>query len=299
MYQAKILLDSVNPAGHRLTTWELTYPRFVHAELMTHRVFSRNSASSRAIPSEKLIQRILDDPAMPVFWGKNQPGMQANEEISDTPVHLSFNAGFGPSPQDCVKSLWIEARDKMIKICKEMQKFELHKQIANRILEPWMYITVILSATTFDNWFNLRCHKDAQPEIKHLADMMKVEYEKNIPVNVDFGDWHLPLIMQEDFSFAKQVLANTFKKFDSKHHTHFATELLKKVSVGRCARVSYLTHDGKRDLQADIDLHDRLVTSGHWSPFEHVAMAAENGERYGNFKGWIQYRKSFANESGE
>jgi len=280
MYSAKILLDSVNPAGHRLTTWELQYPRFVHAELMTHRVFSRNSASSRAIPSEKLIQRILDDPAMPVWWGKNQPGMQAQEEIEG-------------EEKTRAQSLWLQARDMMINANKILQHMGLHKQIANRILEPWMYITVILSATTFDNWFKLRCHKDAQPEIKHLADMMLEEYKKNNPIQFQYGDWHLPLVSGPNFINDWNEVT---KRLSSKEVKYKAIEDLKKISVGRCARVSYLTHDSKRDIQADIDLHDRLVTSGHWSPFEHVAQAY-NGQ-FGNFTGWKQYRKEFQGESG-
>lgn len=287
MYSAKILLDSVNPAGHRLTTWELVYPRFVHAELMTHRVFSRNSASSRAIPSEKLIQRIIDDPAMPVWWGKNQPGMQAQEELD---TDNKFYA----------EKIWLEARDQMIDFCKSMQELGLHKQIANRILEPWMYITVILSATTFDNWFKLRCHKDAQPEIKHLADMMQLEYKNSCPVTRrEYGEWHLPLINGDDWNLVKSSakIQDLMSKFDEKHHAHFIETELKKISVGRCARVSYLTHEGKRDIQADIDLHDRLVTSGHWSPFEHVAQAYPNCND-SNFIGWKQYRKEFEGESG-
>lgn len=280
MYQAKILLDSVNPAGHRLTTWELSYPRFVHSELMTHRVFSRNSASSRAIPSEKLIQRIIDDPAMPVWWGKNQAGMQAQEELDIDDI-------------DYAKEVWLEARDLMIKFNQQMQKIGLHKQIANRMLEPWMYITVILSATTFDNWFKLRCHKDAQPEIKHLADMMLEEYKKNNPFPRAYGDWHLPLVNGEDYE-----LINNQADTEKLYMPTWGINKLKKISVGRCARVSYLTHDGKRDIQADIDLHDRLVTSGHWSPFEHVAMADSVNFNHGNFIGWLQYRKQFEGESG-
>lgn len=278
MYSAKILLDSVNPAGHRLTTWELQYPRFVHAELMTHRVFSRNSASSRAIPSEKLIQRILDDPAMPVWWGKNQPGMQAQEELGIAKVDA--------------QSVWIGARNKMVEYARMLQELGLHKQIANRILEPWMYITVILSATSFDNWFKLRCHKDAQPEIKHLADMMLEEYKRGNPIPRGYGGWHLPLTNTEDFS---TLCAKYYLLSDEDKRKNTNADML-KISVGRCARVSYLTHDGKRDIQADIDLHDRLVTSGHWSPFEHVAQASDG--QFGNFTGWRQYRKEFEGESG-
>ncbi len=264
-YEAKILLDSQGPTlGTRLTTWELTYPRFVHAEFMTHRMFSRNAASSRAIPIEKMIERVMEDPAMPVWWGKNQKGMQAQEELS-------------PSDAAYARATWLSQRDSAVSAARYMIDLNVHKQITNRLLEPWMWITVICSATTFSNFFHLRCHPDAQPEIKYLADMMQAEYYSHKPTRVEEGDWHLPLIQDDE-------------------HETFTTSYLKKLSVARCARVSYLTHDGRRDHDADIQLHDRLVSSGHWSPFEHVAQVGDIGRTSGNFRGWLQYRKEFEHE---
>jgi len=264
MYSVKILKDSLSTAGARLTTWELTYPRFVHAELMTHRLFSRNAASSRAIPVEKLIQRIETDPALPVWWGKNQAGMQAREALS-------------PGAKEHAMARWLSARDEMLTAAKDLAEIGLHKQIANRLLEPWMFITVIMSATEHTNWFKLRCHPDAQPELKWVADEMQKQYEAYKPKWVANGDWHLPLT-----------------GFDGDEELDL--QRLKQVSTARCARVSYLTHDGKRDVQKDIELHDQLATSGHWSPFEHVAVACEKLERHGNFIGWRQYRKFFSDE---
>jgi thymidylate synthase ThyX len=266
-YEAKIVLDSINTHnGKRLTTWQLTYPRFVHAELMTHRLFSRNAASSRAIPVKKLIERIKNDPAMPVYWGKNQSGMQAAEELSAEGILEA-------------KADWLEHRDKTIEVVEYLiQKYNLHKQIANRLLEPWMYITVILTATEFGNWFNLRCHKDAQPEIKHLADMMDAAYVAHKPEEKYWGEWHIPFVRFDEWE------DNTL-------------EVLKKVAVARIARVSYLNHDGTTPtIQDDIKLHDRLEISGHWSPFEHVACAMQLPEWSGNFMGWKQYRKEFQEE---
>jgi thymidylate synthase ThyX len=270
MYSTRILKDSIAPCGKRLTTWELTYPRFVHAELMTHRLFSRNAASSRAIPIEKLIERVEQDPAMPVFWGKNQKGMQAEVEMS-------------PAERQKAEAQWLYARDLAVQQCRNLAGLGVHKQLANRIIEPWMFITVILSATEFDNWFHLRNHRMAQPEIAWVAKDMweKFHAPSNLPQELAAGEWHLPLTDGSD---------------------DVSMDVLKKISVGRCARVSYLTHEGKRDPVEDIKLHDRLCAGpatgdpGHWSPFEHVAQALATPDRSGNFIGFRQYRKEFETE---
>ena len=271
MYSARIIKDSLGPSGKRLTTWELTYPRFVHAELMTHRVFSRNSASSRAIPTEKLIARIKEDPALPVWWGKNQAGMQAREELD-------------PLTKNSAEVVWLRARDQMLKAVDDLGKLGLHKQLANRLIEPWMFITVIVSATEWDNWYHLRNHKDAQPEIAWVAKSMWEQFNDAKPQELSTGEWHLPFISDDEL-----------KTFD--------IETAKKVSTGRVARVSYLTHEGIRDPVKDVELHDKLCSGpdtgepGHWSPFEHIAMALHQQWPSGNFVGWVQYRKSFEHEN--
>lgn len=289
-YSVKILKDSVGPNGVRITTWELTYPRFVHAELMTHRLFSRNSASSRAIPTKKLMRQIRRDPAMPVWWGKNQSGMQAREELTGWRLAL-------------VRRLWLSARWGALLVAWLLGVLGFHKQIANRILEPWMFITVIVTATEFENWFKLRRHPDAQPEIGWVAIEMGRQYDENIPQVLQAGDWHLPLVSWDDEVEVANGLEKT-KKFGTE-----APYDLCKVSAGRCARVSYLTHDGRRDMQEDVNLAVKLMSSGHWSPFEHVAQAVPkrldgrfsgeyapggiNSETQwsGNFRGWLQYRE--------
>lgn len=292
MYEAKILLDSISPAGRRLTTWVLTYPRFVHAELMTHRLFSRNSASSRAIPNEKLRKMVAEDPALPVWWGKNQSGMQAREELSDVgEVYPSRPGDLGTggltiSPRAEAKREWLRARDLMLEASERLAKIGLHKQLCNRLIEPWMFITVVVSATSFDNWFHLRDHRDAQPEIAEIARMMHALYKESVPVTRTI---HRPFIEDDDVRVA--------------HGMAETDEVIKKVSVGRCARVSYLTHDGKRDLREDIALHDKLLAGRdsddpmHMSPFEHVADALDDpNEQSGNFRGWKQYRKMIPGE---
>lgn len=275
--------------GKRLTTWQLTYPRFVHAELMTHRLFSRNSASSRAIPSKKMLEMIMNDAVLPVWWGKNQAGMQAREELDLE------------TKEKAIK-LWLEARDLMVAKAEEMSALGVHKQIVNRITEPWMFITVLMTATEMDNWWALRCHPDAQPEIKWVADDMYRQYKSNTPQKLEDGEWHLPLIKgnspEEDDDEAVfqawDYVRDTFGDVTGNHEK--VIEILKKVSTGRCARVSYLTHDGKRDIKEDIKLHDRLLESSHWSPFEHVAQALDANRWIGNFVGWKQYRKEFSTE---
>jgi thymidylate synthase ThyX len=266
-YKANILLDSIGENGKRITTWELSYPRFVHAELMTHRVFSRNSSSSRAIPVNKMLERIVNDPATPVWWGKNQAGMQAREELTGEVL-------------EAVQKIWLEARDLMVQKASELNNLGLHKQIANRLTEPWMFITVILTATEFDNWFKLRCHPDAQPEIKYLADMMFSAYQANCPQKLHYGEWHIPMLKAEESELSiDEKLA---------------------ISTARCARVSYMNHDGTNsNVEKDKGLHDSLASSGHWSPFEHCAQNVTQGDYKGsNFFGWNQYRKRFSGEDG-
>ncbi len=291
-YNVKILADSIGPNGKRITTWELTYPRMVHAEFMTHRDFSRNAASSRAIPIEKMIERVRVDPAMPVWWGKNQKGMQAKEELTG-------------EEQALAQIRWLMARDWAVDAARNLMETGLHKQIANRVLEPWMFITVICTATEYANWFALRCHPDAQPEIKWVADEMARQYADAQPRSLVAGEWHLPLVDADDIATLTESLRSGTNQHDGApvDLSCMKDSTLRKVSVGRCARVSYLTHDGKRDMAADIELHDRLAQSGHWSPFEHVAQAlnpeitpGDREWRSGNLVGWRQYRKSFVNE---
>jgi hypothetical protein len=160
----------------------------------------------------------------------------------------------------------------------------VHKQVANRLLEPFMWHTVIVTATEWDNFWNLRCHPDAQPEIRLVAESMRAATLESKPVELDWNDWHLPLIHPEDREQAA------------------STEDLVKISAGRCARVSYLTHAGTRDLEADIQLHDRLLESGHMSPLEHPAQPLssadlEKSEWSGNFRGWRSYRKNISGEA--
>lgn len=272
-YAAKIVKDSVSPLGHRLTTMEITFPRFVLAEFNTHRMLSRNSASSRAIPAKKLIDRVKNDPFIPIYWGKNQSGMQAKEEITGLERRLAGD-------------LWLAARDAAVQHAEALMDQGLHKQIANRILEPFMWHTAIVTATEWRNFFGLRVDENAQPEIYWIAEMMQNMYASSMPTLLEWGEWHLPYVRDEDVD-----------QFGGLGHPD-----LRKISAGRACRVSYLTHDGVRDPQKDIDLHDTLAKNGHMSPLEHVARPMDQIEYNenpwsGNFHGWHQYRKDFRDEN--
>ena len=257
-FSARVLLDSISPAGVRLTTMEVTFPRFVLSEFNTHRIFSRSSASSRAVPTSKMIDRVELDPVLPVEWGRNKKGMSADEELSE-------------SDQKIAQSHWLLARDAAVDAVRELEKLKVHKQVINRLLEPFLWHTVIVSATEWDNFFELRLAPNAQPEIRVAAEHMQRAYQASKPKTVGLGDWHLPLIQDDERSLDK--------------------ETLKQVSAARCARVSYLTHAGSRDLQADLDLFERLKNDRHLSPFEHVATPSDDTAFHANFRGWVQMRK--------
>ena len=277
----KIICDS-KYAGNRLTTMELTYPRFIHAEFMTHRVFSRNASSSRAIPIQKLIDLIKEDTAMPIHWGKNQPGMQAHEELS-------------PDEIQAAKGIWLAARDEAIAAAEALIKIGAHKQIVNRILEPFSHITVLVTADSWNNFFALRDHTDAQPEICVLAQMMKDAMDKNVPYTLADSDmWHLPYIDEQDVEDATKhcMKGRITRDMPRKHEID---QVLCAISAARCARVSYLTHDKKRPtIEEDMNLFFRLtaVNPPHMSPCEHQAhpTTGNSNVREGNFRRWHQFR---------
>jgi thymidylate synthase ThyX len=265
MIDVKILSDSVSTAGNRITTFILTYPRFIHAEFMTHRMLSRNTSSSRARPAKQLIKEAEQAPAMPMFWGKNQSGMQSFQELTGLELELC-------------QSIWNAARRSSVRKAKELDKLGLHKQYINRILEPYTHITVVCTATDYANFFNLRADKEAMPEIQILAYEMLEAYKNSKPAKKKVGEWHLP--------FADKYI-----------NEKLGIDKLLKICTARAARVSYLNFEGDIDHNKDYVLHDRLAESGHWSPFEHAAQAERGSSYSANFKGWKQYRKFFSKEN--
>lgn len=257
--KAKVIHDSLSPSGARITSMIITYPRIIMAEVNTHRALSKNSASSRAIPIEKQIRKVEEERFYPSWLGKTQKGMQASEEIQNPEVFIEF---------------WDRTAENCILGAKCLNAIHVHKQIANRLLEPFQYVTTLVTATEWNNFFALRAHPDAQPEFMVLAFRMLDAYLKSEPTERTI---HLPF---------------------ENHSEQFTEDEKIKINVARCARLSYETFDGNIDPEKDFELHDQLLKSGHMSPFEHVAYSTiDPKQSCGNFEGWIQYRKTLAGEN--
>lgn len=294
---ARIVADSISITGDRVTTFEVRFHRFVLAEFNTHRVFSRNSASSRAIPVAKQLDRVLNDPADPVEWPSEQKGMQGGGDLH--PESLI----------EC-RMAWDEARANAIGTAQTLTDEGLHKSLANRILEPFMWHTVVVTATAWDNFFDQRLSPLAQPEIRIAAEAMHDAYFHSTPQYQARGEWHLPYVIDEEIDHDQMSGGNIDWR---------------QISAARCARVSYLTQDGVRDLDADQELYKRLTTAkpAHWSPLEHVATPwednrqtedlffvdrGEDGEfgvltdhlpRVGNLLGWRSLRTTVEAQQGQ
>lgn len=269
-FLAKVVEDSRADHGGRLTTLQLKYPRFIHAEFMTHRMFSRNASSSRAIPVAKILEQVRTDPAMPCHWGANQPGMQAAGEVDEQTKALA-------------KQGWVHAANWAADYAEGLANLGLHKQVCNRLLEPFQFMHVVVTATEWDNFFALRDHEAAEPNIQVLARCMRHAMGASEPVlrprrRYEAEAWHLPYITEEE----RQA-------FPEEPH------LLAKLSAARCARVSYMNHDGTSpDTDKDLELYKRLVgsTPMHASPVEHQAYSLVAArEQSNNFRGWRQYRE--------
>jgi thymidylate synthase ThyX len=261
----KVVADSMSTRGVRLTTIEVVYPYIVHAQVMTHRVFSRNAQSNRAIPTKKLIQMVKSRPYNPVFRA-NKPGMVAGEKTKQLVPSL----------------IWSFARSQAIFAARCMSWAGVHKETVNRLLLPFMHITVLITSTEWDNFFELRIHDDAQPEIQELATKIKKAVDASEYSYLAPGEWHLPYVTEYYLELEEQI----------------------KISVARCARVSYLNHDKTNpSVLRDLDLYDDLITSEpiHGSPAEHQATPilepkdanhwTKDGEGWSNnLRGWKQYR---------
>ena len=277
MIEAKVIEDSISEEGKRITTLQVKFHRFILPEFNTHRVFSRNFSSSRAIPTAKLLDQIRNDPAMPVHWGKNRPGMQASEELIGI-------------EREMAEAEWRISAHMAADQSEVLAKQGLHKQVTNRLLEPFMWANGIVTSTEWDNWFELRAHEDAQPEIHELAIKMREAMNNSTPKLLKAGEWHLPYISLDERN------DSFFKNNDDK-------QLLQKISAARCCRVSYLKHDGAApNVNDDLALFDRLAGAVplHSSPLEHQATpcvkSSDYGTMMGNFFGWVQFRKLWEQE---
>lgn len=295
MIKATIIADSVSAhTNQRITTFELEYPRFIHSELMTHRQFSRNASSSRAIPIDKMIEQVQTNPAMPIHWGANQSGMQAEKELA-------------PIEQYLCQEEWERACKSAVEHARKLQSLGLHKQIVNRVLEPFQMIKTLVTATNFDNFFNLRCHKDAQPEIKQLADLMYQAMQESKPEVLQAGEWHTPYVQHE------RIRGDLIYIIDGKIAS---TDEAIKVSCSCSAQVSYRKNN--TSIEKALTIYDKLINSEpvHASAFEHCATPIDldldnkhetKGVTHwlrsdeglipcsGNFTNWVQYRQLIPN----
>jgi hypothetical protein len=350
---AKIVADSKNEFGNRLTTMLVTFPRYILAELNTHRMLSKNSASSRAIPFEKMVKSVEENPFIPIAWQKDHKGMQGSEYLT------------GNFEIEEAKATWLIARDRAIHEAKNLNRIGVTKQLCNRLLEPFMWHTVLISGTEWENFFALRCPEYVfvdtddvgNPKDKHifrskkdyqdkngkkgydlfdwfklnqgqadihmmaLAEAMWNAYNESKPKDLKAGEWHIPFGDDINMGAIDQAM------FGTKYNCNTLTDIEIKIATARCARISYTVvgEEGKEpNYENDINLYDRLAASGHWSPFEHCARAMSieeyelsvngklkwTGGQYdkplpvegsegwsGNFRGFVQYRKMFANEN--
>uniref|UniRef100_A0AAU8GF98 Thymidylate synthase n=1 Tax=Salmonella phage vB_SEnST11_KE23 TaxID=3161174 RepID=A0AAU8GF98_9CAUD len=317
---ARVVADSISPQGRRITTFELEYPRIIHSELMTHRLFSRNAMSSRAIPIKKMIEQVQTDPAMPVKFGKNQPGMQ------DAGEH-DAQLGDGYSAEDWWKLAGLSAA----RFAAEFADAGYHKQIANRLLEPFQRMKTVLTATDFENFWWLRVDKDADPTIYALAEAMKKEFDESVPEYLKPGQWHTPYV-DHLYTVGEQASEDTFDYcvLDENNKPVILTvDEAKAISASCCAQVSYRVLNNTKEKA--LDIYGKLLSGNkvHASPFEHQAtpMAFDNqlemtshilaheevtqdtdwwgdgvthvdrkGKFWsGNFCGWIQHRQLVPN----
>jgi hypothetical protein len=298
MISAKIIADSINPRGVRITTYELIYPRIIHGEFMTHRQFSRNAASSRAIPVKAMLDLIEKDPAMPVHWGMNQPGMQAEKELDE-------------NTKEAVKALWLEAARQAVSIARVMDDMKVHKQVVNRITEPFQHMRTVMTTTEKANWYWLRDHKDADPTIAALAYAMKVAEEASEPEYLEIGQWHVPYVKTEIW-YNRDFTPKSLQSYYDENGVEITLEQALKISASCCAQSSF--RKAETSLEKAENVFSRLIESEpvHASPVEHQAMCFD--DRYywpdgvthrdkegvywsGNFRDWIQYRQLIPNNA--
>lgn len=255
---AKVIADSTNWTSSRVTTLELEYPRYIHSELMTHRVFSRNAASSRAIPVDKMIDIIVNQREFFPIWTETQKGMQG-KIITDEDRILTLNTKWKMARAHATHAAW------------NLKRLGIHKQNINRLLEPYQFMKTIVTATDWTNFFHLRLAEDVMPEMQLLARKIKEAMNSSTPCNLDIGEWHLPYIKGDE---------------------GYDTETAKKISVSCCAQVSYRKLD--ETPEKALEIYNKLVSGDrlHASAFEHVCTPITNYDAplLGNLKGWTQYR---------
>lgn len=331
--RAKVILDSIGPNQKRLITVEATYWRGIHAEVMTHRDRARNAASSRAIPWRRkrkkfdyesdaeylanmaeggveslvnncMFRMIATEPFVPMEFGRENPGMQTG----------AFLEGV---EKDAATQVWLQARDYALQQADKLAALGVHKSLCNRLTEPFMWITVLMTATEWKNFFRLRCHPMAEIHFRDIAGKIRDAIAKSTPQELTEGQWHMPYLTVDEYMMLNDCTADIWLEksnipedfmveMNGRKADSIRTEYYKRISAGRCARLSYLTHDGIRDHREDLKLAKTLIKPPHdvdpdlmhASPFEHVAESSNDPDlRSGPFIGWFQMRKEFPNEN--
>ena len=306
---AKVILASRPTNGAPpIFTVHMRYPRIIHGEIMTHRVFSRNARSSRAVPVKTMLKEIRETPFIPWHWGKNQKGMQATEECNEL-VGMDPWAANGTNWVATMyrEDAWLRARDHAVNAAEAFSKAGYHKQIVNRLIEPFSWIDTLVTSTSWANFFHLRDHVDAEPHFRDLAQMAKEAIAGAEFRTLEPGQWHLPYVSFEDRETA--FLRHRIDGLLTSERDEREIGELQKLSVARCARISYAPFDGDASIEKELQRYDMLVGSDplHASPAEHQAKADERNHfepgkwlephLAGNLgPGWIQFRKTLAGE---
>lgn len=312
-YDVKVLADSTSPDAVRITTLCCTYPRFIHSELMTHRVFGRNAASSRALPPERVIENIQNHPFVPDF-NKRVKGMGHGDPLNEHDAKIA-------------RTTWLNARDKAVQAASVLIDLDVDKARINRLLEPFSWMTTIITATEWSNFFALRQPSNdrpvpqidfpAQAEFQVVARMMRDAVRDSTSVALDYGQWHLPLFADRElYDIGDAIKSGSFTSDDLQLEAA-------KISAGRCARVSFDTHSQYEDPDVSLERFARLSGSAHWSAMEHSARPMVFEDDYfdaligpkiygpiddcgvlprvsevfcGHLRGWVCLRKLYENE---
>lgn len=324
MITSEIIADSIGPNSPRLVTMLCKYPKFIHGEHLRHRSFSFSVSSSRAIPVNKNLEEVRSDAlrAAPVWWGTEQKGMASGAELDDTNkiikwpndlpnslYHVVFYLNINIKEEliterEYVKRLWKMGALFDSDVAQEMATRKAHKSITNRKIEDSLHVNVLVTGT-HDGWMNffgLRLDSYAQPEIRTLAEAQWRCWNDHQPTLLQPGQWHLPFIEDSDWESCPDKFGTSVKDVEA---------YMIKISVARCARLSYLSFEtNKRStIEEDLALYQRLVGSSpiHASPAEHQATPDGFRELFNNWHnphlagnlgpGWIQFRKQLPNEN--
>lgn len=306
MFAAIVLASRPTNGAKPLITLHGRYPRIIHGEIMTHRQFSRNARSSRAVPVKTMLNEVRTKPFVPWHWGANQSGMQAGEDCNELLGDPSSDwEGIGLT-QITREEGWLKARDFNAEMAEAYMNAGYHKQIPNRFLEPFSWMDTLISATNWANFLHLRDHKDAEPHFQDWARLVKEAMtwlnDNDAYEELDHGQWHLPYITKNDRDYACLDMGLGVGEA--------ANNVLRKISAARCARISYKPFDGDGSIERELARYDQLISSDrlHASPTEHQATLDEgitngdvvpwmNSRLAGNLDpGWIQFRKTLAGE---